>query len=129
MTNDDIFKLACNLTRVHAFNLTGDERHLKAIEPMAAHNEVPCRVSADLRAKQREEDQYVPTEFDETRSECVEAVVPYELAKPSQDILELLRQIEAVDGIGALNKERALEMLIEPLKAFRAGCISRWRDL
>lgn len=60
---------------------------------MASHLEAPCRVSADLRRHQREQDQFVEQRFDEFQTEHVAAVVPPELVAPIQALLIARTQV------------------------------------
>lgn len=83
---------------------------------------IPCRVSADLRAKQLKEDQYIPEEFDHWIEEHVRAVVPKELVNPTRELLLALYQIELADRSFGADKVKAYDSLIQPLKDFRDGC-------
>jgi hypothetical protein len=91
---------------------------------MANLIDVPCRVSADLRAKQLREDQYIPVEFDDSNEDHVRLVVPQELVK---SVMGLLNSFHAIDRAergfdGAIDHQQALKWLMPDLNRLREAC-------
>ena len=129
MTKEAIVSIADELialARLQAYCATGNEKYLEAtMKP-----EVPCRVSADLRAKQLREDQYAKDEFNPWRDEHVGAVVPQvELSRPLQSLLIALERIETTDRSFGVDKSKAYDSLINPLKDMRDAFIVLFRSI
>lgn len=95
-------------------------------------DDVPCRVTADLRRYEREQDR-LASQFDEHDDAVMHDVLGNDrLAKPVQALLISLREIETVHGsFGAdcLNKAKLLDALLPELRALRQACIDEFRDL
>jgi hypothetical protein len=91
--------------------------------------DVPCRVSADLREKQRLEDSASNESFDYYEDEHLKQILPERLRKPIQDLLSTANQISMADAMGGLNKEKALEWLRRDALAILEGCRDQWKDL
>lgn len=91
-------------------------------------DKIPCRVSAEFRAEQLRQDQYIATDFDPWRDEHVGAVVPQpELRKPLQALLLALAQIEMAERSFGVDRSKAYDSLIEPLKDMRDAFIVLFR--
>lgn len=91
---------------------------------------LPCRVSADLRQHQAEQDHAEPSDrFDEYLEEHVAAVVPYELVKPVMELLQAKRAIEIAERAGEFDKAAMLDVVKADLDALYLACVSRWQDL
>jgi hypothetical protein len=88
------------------------------------NRDIPCRVAADLRAKQLREDQHVPVEFDDSNEDHVRLVVPQELVKSVMGLLESFHAIDRAErGFGpAINHQKALQWLMPDLNRLREAC-------
>lgn len=54
------------------------------------------------------------------------------LAKPIQELLEILCAITAVNGSfgdDTINKAKAFDQILPQLKALREACVDEWRDM
>jgi hypothetical protein len=91
--------------------------------------DVPCRVSADLREKQRLEDAASNESFDYYEDDHMKQILPERLRQPIQDLLSTANQIRMADAIGGLNKEKALEWLRQDVLKVLEGCRDQWKDL
>jgi hypothetical protein len=91
--------------------------------------DVPCRVSADLREKQRLEDAASNESFDYYEDDHMKQILPERLRQPIQDLLSTANQISMADAIGGLNKEKALEWLRQDVLKVLEGCRDQWKDL
>jgi hypothetical protein len=91
--------------------------------------DVPCRVSADLREKQRLEDSASNESFDYYEDDHMKQILPERLREPIQQLLSTANQISMADAIGGLNKEKALEWLRQDVLKVLEGCRDQWRDL
>jgi hypothetical protein len=67
--------------------------------------------------------------FDEYRDECVQAVVPAEIAGPVQELLLALRQFKQTRDSFGVDAKMALDLVIPDIEKLRAGCLERWRNL
>lgn len=90
-------------------------------------NGVPCRVSADLRAKQLREDQYIPEEFDWTNEDHVRSFLgkhQHLLVKPLMGLLTSYAHIDLAErGFPeVLNHAKALKWLMPDLLRLREAC-------
>jgi hypothetical protein len=91
--------------------------------------DVPCRVSADIREKQRLEDSASNESFDYYEDDHMKQILPERLRQPIQDLLSTANQISMADAIGGLNAEKALEWLRRDALAILEGCRDQWKDL
>lgn len=89
--------------------------------------DVPCRVSADLRAYLAEQDME-PEEFNEYEESHVREVVDGPLVKPVMNLLSLRNQILAAERLGGLNESLALKWVREELDSLYQACRERYRD-
>jgi hypothetical protein len=94
------------------------------------NRDIPCRVSADLRAKMAREEQYTPVEFDDSNEDHVRLVVPAELVK---SVMGLLNSFHAIDRAergfaGAVNHETAVKWLMPDLNRLREACARIFAD-
>lgn len=94
---------------------------------MATVTELPCRVSADLRAKQIREDQYVPVEFDDTNEDHWKAILGNSHAELLKPLAGLLASFHAIDRAergfaGAIDHEKAVKWLMPDLNRLREAC-------
>lgn len=119
----DYLTFAAALSRLQAYEMTGNPKFLEA-----KVEQTPCRVSADLRIEQHKEDQYIAPDFNPWEDGHVEAVVSSpELRKPLQDLLLALEQIEMAERSFGVDKAKALDSLIGPLKDMRDAFIVLFR--
>jgi hypothetical protein len=92
--------------------------------------DIPCRVSADLREKQRLEDAASNESFDYYEDSHMKQILPERLREPIQQLLSTANQISMAEAIpGGLNVERALEWLRQDVLKVLEGCRDQWRDL
>lgn len=93
-------------------------------------NDIPCRVSADLaRHKRSLRDATQPT-FDVHDDALMHDVMGNDrLAKPAQDLLIALEQIDMTKDSFGLNAELTVKFLVPKIEALRQACIDEWRDL
>lgn len=99
---------------------------------MAYHENLPCRVSADLERHLREQEQRerFPVEFSEHDDAIMHDVMGNErLAKPVQALLLTLRQIDWTAASFGVDAWRALEILRTQLRKLREACEDEYRDL
>lgn len=89
-------------------------------------NDVPCRVSADLRKYMREQDQYVPVEFDWTDELHMKAVLGDRpaLIRAISGLLTSYHHIDLAErGFPeGLDKDKALQWLMPDLLRLREAC-------
>lgn len=93
--------------------------------------DIPCRVSADLRALDRQQTADILNfpRFDEYDDEMVKAVCRGRLAKPVQRLLIELHQIEQTQRSFGLDHGKAFEALLPLLQMLREACQDEWKDL
>lgn len=95
---------------------------------MSNVTDLPCRVSADLRAKQLREDQFVPVEFDDTNEDHWKAILGNSHAELLKPLMGLLNSFHAIDraerGFGpeALDHAKAVKWLMPDLNRLREAC-------
>jgi hypothetical protein len=96
------------------------------------NRDIPCRVSADLRAKMAREDQHVPVEFDWENEDHVRSILTpsqHLLIKP---IMELLASFHAIDraerSFGTLDYKGCVQMLMPDLLRLREACAILFAD-
>ena len=89
-----------------------------------------CRVSADTRRYLEAQNDQYREEFNPHLDEHVEAVVPQvELSRPLQSLLIALEQIETTDRSFGVDKSKAYDSLINPLKDMRDAFIVLFRSI
>lgn len=81
------------------------------------NQDFPCRLAAGLALFESEMNRLEADHFNEYDEMHVRAVVPYELAKPVQAMLESRNSMK--DG----------DYLKDELDQLYRACVSRWRDL
>lgn len=68
--------------------------------------------------------------FDEYDDDMVKAILGNErLAKPLQDLLTTLHQIEITQGSFGTDHRKVCEAVLPELKALRTACREAWRDM
>lgn len=93
---------------------------------------VPCRVSADLRRHQYEQEQAAltrrePIEFDETDDGIMHDVMGNDrLGKPAQTLLCTWLEIERAANSFGVDHAKAYAALVEPMREFRKACEAQW---
>lgn len=123
----EVFDFACTLNRLQAYSITGDPKYLE--KPMPINEGVPCRVSADLRIHQSEQEQRERKPFDIEDDELMYDVCGSK--KWAEVIVPLLKSLESIEAaqMFSVNEPRAMERLIPQLKALRAVCIEAYQAL
>lgn len=100
---------------------------------MAAHNEAPCRVSAELRRKQYEDNQAALERiaFDEADEEHIKQLFHpgSRLAMPLYKLLGIARQIDWTAGSFGVDTVKALAELRVRIDILREACADEYKDL
>jgi hypothetical protein len=104
-------------------------RHASYSLPMSNPNDIPCRVSADIRAHHARMNHAEPESFDYFDEDHMKQILPERLRDPIQQLLSTANQISMADAIGGLNKEKALEWLRQDVLKVLEGCRDQWKDL
>lgn len=93
-------------------------------------NDIPCRVSADLARHDRSLRDTTQQTFDAHDDDLMHDIVGNDrLAKPVQDLLIALSQIDLTKDSFGLNAELAVKFLVPKIEALRHACIEEGRDL
>lgn len=95
-------------------------------------NDIPCRVSADIRKYHSDLNHAEPVAFNEYDDVMMRDIVGDHLRKPIQDLLITQSQIRAIRGSfgdDSVNKEKLLESIFAELDALREACIDAYKDL
>jgi hypothetical protein len=97
---------------------------------MGIYDDVPCRVSADLRLYQSEQNKLgEQPEFDEHDEDMLHDIVGNaRLAKPVQALLLLLAQFKAYKRTFGVDNDRFAQMVLPELELLRKACEEEWRD-
>jgi hypothetical protein len=101
----------------------------KLEKPMSRNEGVPCRVTADLRRYEREQERAERKPFDIEDDDLMHDVCGSDRWK--NVIVPLLKSLESIEAaqMFKVNDARALERLIPELKALRGVCIDAYNDL
>lgn len=94
--------------------------------------DIPCRVTADLAAYDRKqrEDAANAQRFDEYDDDLMRQIVGNDrLAKPVQELLTTLHQIEITSRSFGVDHAKIGEAIIPGLRALREACIDTFKDL
>jgi hypothetical protein len=93
-------------------------------------NDIPCRVSADLRIKDQQESEYIAPEFT-YQEEDFRQIVTKELSGPLERLFSTYSQIEAIKGSfgdDSVNAKDALGWLMEDLAALDKEILTLWEN-
>ena len=94
------------------------------------NDDLPCRVSIDTALHYAALNRAEQAVFDEYDEDLMKDIFGGRLAKPAQELLVSLHQIEMIQGsFGEPDKAKAFDRLLVELKAFREAAKDAWRDL
>ena len=66
--------------------------------------------------------------FDEYEDAHIGAILPYEVQKPIQRLLQLRAEIKQWERIGDLNHKKITALLMEQLDQLYVACVERFKD-
>ena len=94
--------------------------------------DIPCRVSADLRAKDRDETaaRYDAPEFTYLE-EDFRQILPVDLAGPMERLFSTIHQVEAIQGSygsESMDYQKATEWLMEDLRRIEEQILILWEN-
>lgn len=92
---------------------------------------VPCRVSADLRRHQSEQNQLhdEPPGFDEWDNDLFHDLCGKRQGPVVQDLLILLSQVDATKDSFGVNGDRFMKMAIPMLQKLREACLDDFKEM